>query len=516
MNDMVIKLDWEKGTEELKKTVMEGAGKYSKEHALKEKDMRHLCLAGEETMEMIGLLKTGRPEELHFDETDKGVRIRLITEKTQRPGEEDFATLSENARGVTGKLRMLYECGYEGLEKNSIKAEELGVRKAQTEDLKEMGFEEDAPAYIWTLQSYDYAAFDHILENDEQWQEISHSILANLAEDIRLIVFPDKMILDVRLSAEEEVSEPGKGYAISHEFDSLKKIPVFKTRFQVKLVQLLYRRLASKQRSKPGIDIKEIKIPSVHSKKGSIPVLWYRPDPMPEISRTVVFFHGGADLFPALPYHYALSEKMVRGAGCQVFLVLHDLAPKTNPPVQILEGLEVYNTLVKDERYSVSPEKTAIIGDSSGGTMTAAVALLARDGLAPAPAGQLLLYPSLDMRYNTPSMKKYRDVPIVNGEAIDSYRKIVRSDWSEGNKYYMSPTEAESFEGLCDAYVETAEFDALHDEGVEYAEKLKAAGVRVVLNETKGTVHSFDMAKNSSIVAEAVKSRLDFLHQIFI
>ena len=125
------------------------------------------------------------------------------------------------------------------------------------------------------------------------------------------------------------------------------------------------------------------------------------------------------------------------------------------------------------------------------------------------------MYPSLDMRYNTPSMKKYTDVPIINTEAINSYRNIVHSDWSFGNKYYMSPAEAKTFEGLCDTYVETTEFDPLHDEGVEYAKKLKAAGVNVILNETKGTVHSFDMADNSSIVEAAVESRVEFLNKLF-
>jgi acetyl esterase/lipase len=186
-----------------------------------------------------------------------------------------------------------------------------------------------------------------------------------------------------------------------------------------------------------------------------------------------------------------------------------------NPPVQIIEGLDVYRRLLETARYFIDPDKIAVMGDSSGGTMTAAVALLARDGMAPLPKGQMLLYPSLDMRYNTESMKKYTDVPVVNAEAIDCYRKIVRTDWSQENKYYLSPTQAESFEGLCNTYIETAQFDALHDEGVEYAKKLEAAGVPVILNETKGTVHSFDMAADSTILAKAMKKRIAFLKDIF-
>ena len=515
MKKLVVKLDWERNADDLKKLVLEAADDYRAKYGLGKKDGRYLRLAVEESMELLGHIKAGRPDEIHIEETDDGVRLRFIT-NTSAGGEDEFSFADREMHGVTGKLKAFYECGYEKLDKNRTKAEEFGVRKAQTDDLMEMGFAAEDSAYVWTLQSYDMTAFDHTLEeNDEQWREISHSILANISEDIRLIIFSHKIIFDIRLATAREEKQGAEGYAISPDFDALKKIPVFKTPFQIKLVQLLYGGLARKQKSQADLEISEIKLSSEYSRKGRIPVLWYRPRRMPDKVNTVVFYHGGADLFPALPYHYRLAEKLVRLAQCQVFLVLHDLAPRTNPPVQILEGLEVYRQLLEDEKYNVSSERTALMGDSSGGTMTAAVSLLARDGKAPSPKGALLLYPSLDMRYNTESMKKYRDVPIVNGEAIDSYRKIVKSDWSEGNKYYMSPTEAESFAGLCDTYVETAEFDALHDEGVEYAKKLEAAGVRVVLNETKGTVHSFDMAKESDIVKAAVERRVQFLREIF-
>jgi acetyl esterase/lipase len=352
-------------------------------------------------------------------------------------------------------------------------------------------------------------------DNEEGWQEISHSILANLSEDIRLFIFPKKTELYVRLAVgKEKVQTTGK-YAISPEFEELSKVPVCKSHFQVKLVQLLYGGLPNKQKSNDKVQIRKMQFSTGQNRKGQITVLRYTPIGDMDTTPAVLFFHGGADLFPALPYHYKLAEKIAVGASCRVFLVMHDLAPKFNPPVQIKEGLDIYRQLVEEAEYFVDHKKIVIMGDSSGGTMAAAVALLARDGLAPMPAGQMLLYPSLDMRYNTPSMEKYVDVPIVNTEAINCYRKIVQTDWSKGNKYYLSPTEADSFKGLCSTYIETAEFDALHDEGVEYARKLEAAGVPVILNETKGTVHSFDMADDSSILARAVTKRIDFLKGIF-
>ena len=516
MNEYRMKLDWDKPVEEVKTTVMNAAEEYSRKNNLEKRDSSHLRLAAEETMEMVRLLKDRRPEELCLEMEDETVILHLITrtrqEGTRLAGPADYA----GAQGISGKLRLLYETTYEDLEKDSANAEEIGVRKASREDLKEIGIDDSSDAYVWSLQAYDLSVFDRIMEDDEEgWQEVSHSILANLSEDIRLFIFPDKTELDIRLSVSADRETADGKYAISPEFEELYKVPVVKSRFQVKLVQLMYGGLPNKQKSSDRLEVRKMKFSTGFNKKGELTALRYTPIGAEDNSPAVIFFHGGADLFPALPYHYRLAASIAKGACCRVFLLMHDLAPKYNPPVQIREGLDVYRILLEEGRYFIDPKKVVVMGDSSGGTMAAAVALLARDGLAPAPAAQMLLYPSLDMRYNTPSMKKYTDVPVVNAEAIDFYRKIVRTDWSKGNKYYLSPTEADSFEGLCPAYIETAEFDALHDEGVEYAKKLKAAGVPVVLNETRGTVHSFDMAMNSQIYAEALTRRIEFLKDVF-
>ena len=76
---------------------------------------------------------------------------------------------------------------------------------------------------------------------------------------------------------------------------------------------------------------------------------------------------------------------------------------------------------------------------------------------------------------------------------------------------YASPAEAKSFSGLPDAYVETAEFDSLRDEGIAYANLLKDNGIDVVLRETKGTMHGYDIVAKSSVTKESVTARIDFL-----
>ena len=80
---------------------------------------------------------------------------------------------------------------------------------------------------------------------------------------------------------------------------------------------------------------------------------------------------------------------------------------------------------------------------------------------------------------------------------------------------YYSPVEANTFDYLPTAYIETAEFDCLHDDGILYAEKLRQSGVGVVLNETTGTMHGFDIVQKAKTTKMALASRIDFMKSVF-
>jgi len=74
--------------------------------------------------------------------------------------------------------------------------------------------------------------------------------------------------------------------------------------------------------------------------------------------------------------------------------------------------------------------------------------------------------------------------------------------------------EADSFEGLPPAYIETAEFDCLHDDGILYASLLQRAGIEVTLNETKGTMHGFDIATKAPTTLAAMAQRIAFMKRM--
>ena len=90
-----------------------------------------------------------------------------------------------------------------------------------------------------------------------------------------------------------------------------------------------------------------------------------------------------------------------------------------------------------------------------------------------------------------------------------------KADSSRPDYVYYSPVEAGSFEGLPPAYIETAEFDCLHDDGILYAEKLREAGIRVELNETKDTMHGFDIMQKAETTKAALAARIEFMKRTF-
>lgn len=92
---------------------------------------------------------------------------------------------------------------------------------------------------------------------------------------------------------------------------------------------------------------------------------------------------------------------------------------------------------------------------------------------------------------------------------------MTKADASSPDYVYYSPVEAESFEGLPPAYIETAEFDCLHDDGILYAEKLRLTGIQVTLNETKGTMHGFDIMQKAKTTQLAIEARIRFMKERF-
>lgn len=247
-----------------------------------------------------------------------------------------------------------------------------------------------------------------------------------------------------------------------------------------------------------------------------IDALLYEPVHCSNNAPLLVYFHGGAYMYKAAPYHFRLVKEYSLKANCKVLMVDYRLAPKHKYPVPFMDCYSSLEYAVNNaDKFGIDKKKIAVGGDSAGGSLAASAALMARDRNLIKLCGQMLIYPVLDKRINSDSMEKYTDTPVWNSKLTKKMMPIYFPSNDVELAEYASAVEVENLSNLPNTYIETAEFDCLHDDGILYAERLKVSAVNVELYETKGTMHGFDMAAKSNITVKSVEKRISFLRRIF-
>ena len=230
----------------------------------------------------------------------------------------------------------------------------------------------------------------------------------------------------------------------------------------------------------------------------------------------IVYYHGGGFVYGASSNHYYLCKEYALKSKCKIIFVDYRLAPKYQFPIPAEDCFMAYCwTIENAEKLGIDKTRIAIGGDSAGGCLTAAVALMARDRGLMAPLFQMLIYPVTDRRMITKSMKNFVDTPMWNGRlSVKMWEGYLGSGEHEHIEY-ASPVEAPSLENLPDTYMETAEFDCLRDEGIMYGEMLRDAGNTVTFYQTKGTMHAFDGKRSAPTTEKAIEKRLKFINSNF-
>lgn len=265
----------------------------------------------------------------------------------------------------------------------------------------------------------------------------------------------------------------------------------------------------------PELDVKREYITSYDGEKIECFIL--SPKALSEKSPCLVYYHGGGFVLPAASYHYKNAMRYAKEVGCKVIFVNYRLAPQVHHPV-FFEDCYAALCWVYDhaEELGIDHNKIGVGGDSAGSALSVGVCMMARDRKHPVKiCFQMLPYPYLDGRNDSESCKKYTDTPMWNSTLSGRIGDMTKADKNKTDYVYYSPVEAESFEGLPHAYIETAEYDCLHDDGILYAKLLKEAGVKAYINETKGTMHGFDIVTGSKITRAAVYKRIRFMKKCF-
>lgn len=230
----------------------------------------------------------------------------------------------------------------------------------------------------------------------------------------------------------------------------------------------------------------------------------------------LIFYHGGAFMLEAAPHHYVLAKRLAQETSSVVILPKYRLAPRHPFPGPVEDCFAAYEwALANAAMLGVDPGCIAVGGDSAGGNLAAVVCLMARDREISLPCFQMLLYPVIDRRMESSSMRAYQKTPMWNARLNKKMWKAYLPDSTTEPIWYASPIETPSLTGLPDTYLEMAELDPLRDEGIAYAEALQSAGVNVEMAGAKGVFHGYDLMKNSSIVKQCLLSRAAALKRAF-
>ncbi|HUI27793.1 MAG TPA: alpha/beta hydrolase [Candidatus Kryptonia bacterium] len=224
---------------------------------------------------------------------------------------------------------------------------------------------------------------------------------------------------------------------------------------------------------------------------GDIPVRTYTPSgraPFP----VLVYFHGGGWVIGSVETYDILCRALANAAGCIVVSVDYRLAPEHKFPAAAEDAYAAAKWAAANAAaIGADPARIAIGGDSAGGNLTAAVALMARDRGTPSFVHQLLVYPVTDAGCDTVSYRENADGYLLTKAAMHWFWGHYLRNEADGDNAYASPLRAPHLRGLPPALVITAEFDPLRDEGEAYAARLRDAGVPVTVTRYDGMIHGF-------------------------
>ncbi|MEL6349260.1 MAG: alpha/beta hydrolase fold domain-containing protein [Myxococcota bacterium] len=229
----------------------------------------------------------------------------------------------------------------------------------------------------------------------------------------------------------------------------------------------------------------------------------------------VYYSHGGGFLMDLLPAHMDICSEYAARANCVVVIPHYRVAIRDPFPISVEDCYAGLKWAIENAAsLGLDLSRLALAGESAGGALTASLSQIVRDRSLTEPLFQMLIYPVTSNRLDSDSMVNMPDAPVWGAEnARKSWSKYLQGH--DTPPKYASPLETEDFSGLPPAYIEPCEFDVLRDEGVAYAHRLREAGIPVELNVTKGTIHAFDLNRDSAITQDALSRRVRALRQAF-
>ncbi len=210
----------------------------------------------------------------------------------------------------------------------------------------------------------------------------------------------------------------------------------------------------------------------------------------------VIYIHGGGWVLGGFDTHERLVRELANKANTVVIFVNYTLSPEAKYPVALEQAYAAINWVAQNgQSINVDSSRLAIIGDSVGGNLAAALTLLVKERGGPSIKFQVLFYPVTDANFDTPSYLKYEQGYWLTREAMKWFWNNYTSNQTNLKEPTVSQLQAsiDQLSGLPPALIINGENDVLRDEGEAYALKLLKAGVQVTAVRYHGTIHDFVM-----------------------
>lgn len=264
----------------------------------------------------------------------------------------------------------------------------------------------------------------------------------------------------------------------------------------------------------PGVEWHDVELLD-----GAVPlaVRIYLPADVAGPRAAVLSLHGGAFLSGDLEFEHHRLLELCRATSCAVAAVDYRLAPEHPYPAALDDTVRAYRWLrgAGGAACGIDPDRTAVVGTSAGGALAAALCLHEREHGRPQPRMQLLLFPVVDDRLTTPSSEAFTDTPILDRDCcVHMWRHYLGPEPAEVPPF-AAPARARDLAGLPPAYVVTAQFDPLRDEGLHHARRLLEAGVPTELHQFPRAFHGFDSLVASASAARRARIELhEVLHEV--
>ncbi|MGE0066851.1 MAG: alpha/beta hydrolase [Solirubrobacterales bacterium] len=233
---------------------------------------------------------------------------------------------------------------------------------------------------------------------------------------------------------------------------------------------------------------------SIPTAAGPMGARFYLPPNLPggTAPPLLVYYHGGGWVIGDLDTHDGLCRFLAAAAGVAVLSIDYRLAPEHPFPAAVEDAWDALSwAAVNAHELGVDPSRIAVGGDSAGGNLAGGVSIRAREEGAPTPAMQLLLYPVTDSADDPRSRTLFADGFLLTKGDMDHFEGFYLPNAADANDPRVSIFKALDLSGLPRAYVATAGFDPLRDEGEAYAIRMREAGVTVALRRYPSLIHGF-------------------------